>query len=643
MPYRARGLLFLTSLGASTVVDLILNSNPSSALNQRAREAIYSLCRRHWRPVSILLGSTALGSLVSLVEPLAYRGIIDSILKTRSSGPIPLWLSILFLTSAVSVTARWIATVTSARLNQGILLDLDTELFDRIQRMPYAFFTKVPQGALISRMTNDVEGTGVLFSSFLSGATSSTIQLVGAIVLVLSQDALMALTVSVMFLLFLPARYLARFIRRLAREQMSANARQLTWVADRVSASGSLLVRLFGDYGQELERFTQLASVTRSTVIKSSRYLAWSGSIISAGARLATITVLGIGSVLVHQRMMSVGTLVLFIFCVQLIYQPISSYSDLRYQLVRGLVSLRRVYEVLDFHPYVELSPPIVTIESVVADSAVVSTPDIPALEFDHVSFKYPAAHDVALPSLEAVPDAEAVQTELVLDDVSFKLHPGKVLAIVGPSGAGKSTVAMLAAGMYSANTGTIRLRGQVISGLDRSSLSNLIGLVSQDTFLFHDTIRANLLFANPIAGEAELVTACRAAGIHDFIRKLPSGYNTTVGERGARLSGGQRQRVAIARVLLKAPCVVVLDEATAHLDSESEAQIQETFRTAFSVMPRLVIAHRLSTVVDAAQILVINKGCIVESGRHQDLLEAGGLYSRLYMAQSMTAGMDSP
>jgi ATP-binding cassette, subfamily B, bacterial len=621
------------------MTELMGHSDPLAVFDRRGRQVFLAAVRRHRRPLILLIVISVLGSSVLLAEPLAYRGIIDGLIRSHQLSAIWYWLVVLIGTSVLTVVSRWLMTVRSAKLEQTFLLELDIDAFDCLQRMPFASYTKTPQGALLSRITNDIENAGLLFGRFIPDAATSSVSFLGGIGLVMSQSLLLGCVVAAMLLLTLPTRFISRSVRQLAREQMAANSTYLSWITERLSVSGVLLVRLFGDFDKELDEMKSHARRARRPLVSLARCSAWSAAFVSGGTRAATIAILAVGSILISHHSTSVGTIVLFLFAIQLIYQPISTYPELRVQFVRGTVGLMRIQEVVEMIQ--ESQRTEMKVESASVESPLSKNPEaerVPGtqsvLEFDGVTFTYPLAQDVVLASLDVIPDMGSADERVILEGISFHVHEEETVAVVGPSGAGKTTIAMLASGMYFPDTGSVKIIGKTTKTLSRKEIASFVGLVSQDTFMLHDSIRNNLLYAKPDASASELVAACMCAGIHDFIRRLPAGYGTIVGERGVRLSGGQRQRIAIARVLLKKPRLVVLDEATAHLDIQAERMIQQTFESAFATMPRLVIAHRLSTIVAADRILVVESGRIVESGTHRDLLANRGLYADLYQDQ---------
>jgi ATP-binding cassette subfamily B protein len=490
--------------------------------------------------------------------------------------------------------------------------------------MPVAFFTRTQTGALISRLNNDVIGAQQAFTSTLSGVVSNTITLVLVTIAMLALSWQITLAALVMLPLFLwPAKYVGRQIQGLTRQAMQVNAEMSTMMTERFNVSGALLVKLFGRPDEEDLAFSAKAGRVRDMGIKIAMSNRVFFTALTLVASLATALVYGVGGNLAIDGTLTIGTLVALAGLLGRLYGPLTALSNVRVDVMTALVSFERVFEVLDLPPMIDELPAAITLQR-----------GPTAVEFDQVGFSYPTAEEVSLASLESVAVLDSAPTQQVLHGVTFTVQPGQLVALVGPSGAGKTTITSLVARLYDVKAGSVRIGGHDVRDVSLQSLHEVVGVVTQDAHMFHDSIRSNLLYAAPEASDGELESACRDAQIWDLVRALPEGIDTVVGDRGYRLSGGEKQRLALARLLLKSPSVVVLDEATAHLDSESEAAVQEALSRALHGRTSLVIAHRLSTVRDADVILVVEDGHIVESGRHEVLLAAGGTYADLYPTQ---------
>ena len=527
---------------------------------------------------------------------------------------------------------RWF----SARIGEGLIYDLRTQVFDHVQRQPIAFFTRAQTGSLVSRLDGDVVGAQQAITSTLSGVLSNLLSLILILVTLFYLSWLVTVIALVMIPLFiLPARLVGRRMQRLTRESMQLNAEMGSTMTERFNVAGAMLVKLFGRPREESGAFSSRAAKVRDIGVVTAMY----GQVLFVSltllASLVTALVYGLGGTLVIRGTFEIGTLVALTALLGRVYGPITSLSSVQVNVMTALVSFDRVFEVLDLKPLIAEKPDAVPLPRTAdADGQGALAPEI---EFDDVSFRYPSASEVSLASLESIalpaPERRDAGTG-VLHEVSFRAPSGQLTALVGPSGAGKTTITALAARLYDPNEGIVRIGGYDLRDVTQESLHDVVGVVTQDAHLFHDTIRANLTYARPAATELELIEACEAAQIWDLISGLPDGLDTVVGDRGYRLSGGEKQRVAVARLLLKAPSVVVLDEATAHLDSESEVAVQRALKTALAGRTSLVIAHRLSTIREANQILVVDAGRITERGTHEELLAAGGLYADLYHTQ---------
>jgi ATP-binding cassette, subfamily B, bacterial len=580
----------------------------------------------------LTMSATVLDALITAVGPLFLKVVIDDgILRHRLAVVVALSLVIAGL-AMLDALAIYIQTWTSARIGQGVIYDLRTEVFRHVQQQPLAFFTRSQTGSLVSRLNTDVIGAQQAISSLLTQTTSTILTLIFVLATMFYLSWQISLVAVLLIPVFLfPAKLIGTRLQRLARAGMQLDAELGSMMNERFNVAGALLTKLYGRPDKESSLFEDRADRVRSVEI-STIVLARSFLIIATlVASLTLALVYGLGGSLVIDGTLQIGTLVALVALLGRLLGPINQASNMQIDVLTALVSFDRVFEVLDLKPLVAERPGASALPSGAPGSRAA-----PEIEFDHVSFRYPTAGEVSLASLESValPMPERADNAWILQDVSFCAPAGKLTALVGPSGAGKTTITHLVPRLYDPGAGSVRIAGQDIRDLTLQSLHDAIGVVTQDAHLFHDTIRANLLYACAGATEAELVEACRAARIWDLISSLPDGLDTVAGDRGYRLSGGEKQRIAIARLLLKAPRVVVLDEATAHLDSESEAAIQRALETALAGRTSLVIAHRLSTIRGADQILVIDAGQIAERGTHAELLAAGGLYAELYRTQ---------
>ena len=596
---------------------------------------IAGYARPYVRQLAFFIGLVAVGAVLTVVNPLLLRAIIDRGIVPHHMGVVValalVVAGIALLDAATSLGQRWM----SSRIGEGLIYDLRAQVFDHVQRMPLAFFTRTQTGSLISRLNSDVIGAQRAITSTLSAVVANVLSLilVLATMLVLSwQITLIALVLLPVFIV--PAKYIGRRLQRITREQMQLDAEMSSLMTERFNVAGAMLAKLYGRPAEESHNFAGRAARVRDIGVTQAMYGGIFFTALTLVAALATALVYGMGGVLVIGDSFKLGTLVALATLLTRLYGPLTQLSNVHVDIMTALVSFDRVFEILDLKPMIDEKPgardlvPPRTVEGAEAGTAPVG------VEFDHVSFAYPAPEDVSLASLESIARPEHGAATPVLHDVSFTAAPGEMVALVGPSGAGKTTITHLAARLYDPDDGTVRIGGEDVRDLTLASLRDTVGVVTQDAHLYHDTIRANLLFARPDASDDELWEALRAAQIGDLVADLPDMLDTVVGDRGYRLSGGEKQRLAIARLLLKAPAVVVLDEATAHLDSESEVAVQRALKTALAGRTSLVIAHRLSTIREADQILVIDGGRVAEHGTHAGLLSDGGLYAELHDTQ---------
>jgi ATP-binding cassette subfamily B protein len=532
----------------------------------------------------------------------------------------------------IDAVAMYIQSWCSARIGQGLVFNLRTQVFRQVQRQPLAFFARSQTGSLVSRLSTDVLGAQQAVTTLLTQVVSTILTLVlvvAALVYLSWQITVIALAIIPFYLY--PGKVIGKRLQRLARQQMQFDAELGSMMNERFNVAGAMLSKLYGRPDDEAELFAMGAGRVRDIAVVTNVYSQIFFALASLLAALITALVYGLGGSLVISGTLKVGAIIAIVTLLARFYGPVNQLTNIQINFLTALVSFDRVFEIIDLKPLITERPDASPLSARGAGAG--SAPDI---EFDRVYFRYPSASEVSLRSLEsaALPMPERAASAWTLNAVSFRAPAEKLTALVGPSGAGKTTITQLVARLYDPASGAVRIGGDDLRDVTLQSLHDTVGVVSQDAHLFHDTIRANLLYARPGATEQELSEACEAARIWDLISSLPDGLDTVAGDRGYRFSGGEKQRVAIARLLLKAPSVVVLDEATAHLDSESEVAIQEALKIALAGRTSLVIAHRLSTIREADQILVVAEGRIREHGTHEELLTTGGLYAELYRTQ---------
>ena len=585
---------------------------------------VFSFSRRHRPRLIIFLLLTVVSAVLGVSSPLLAGKVVDAIVG-REQVSVVVWLAVAIaglaiIGAALGVAERW----QSTRIGEGLIYDLRRAVFEHVQRMPVAFFTRTRTGALVSRLNNDVMGAQRAFTSTLSGLVTNVIQLVLSLAVTMTLSwQVTALALVLLPVFVLPARRMGRRMADLQREASTLNASMTTQMTERFSAPGATLVKLFGRPEAEATEFGDRAGRVRDIGVRTAMATRWFMTSLQLVSALAQALVYGLGGYLALTGDLAAGTVVALALLLTRLYGPLTALANVRVDVMTALVSFERVFEVLDLPPMIDEKP-----EPRPVPSGPLS------VEFDAVRFAYPAADRVSLASLEEVAVLDQRGGEEVLHGVSFRAEPGQMIALVGSSGAGKSTIASLIPRLYDVDSGAVRLSGVDVRDVSFADLRGAVGVVTQDGHLFHDTIRSNLAYARPEATDDDIWHALRQARLGVLVESLPDGLDTVVGERGYRLSGGERQRLTIARLLLAQPRVVILDEATAHLDSESEVAVQEALATALEGRTALVIAHRLSTIRAADQILVVEAGEVVERGTHEDLLVTGGRYAELYRTQ---------
>lgn len=587
---------------------------------------IFSFARPYRKYLFIFIGTVIIDAILVVATPLLLRLLVDDGVVPGRSDVVTKFafiVALLAIADAIfSMLGRWF----SSRIGEGLIYDLRSQVFEHVQRQSIAFFTRTQTGSLISRINSDVIGAQQAFTSTLSGIVSNALTLVLVTIAMLTLSWQITLVSLILLPIFIvPTKWIGRQLAIYTRKSFDLNAEMSSTMTERFNVSGALLVSLYGDRIVEANNFRGKARRVADMGIKIAMLNRIFFIAMTSVAAIATAFAYGIGGHLAINKEITIGTLLAITALLARLYGPLTSLSNIRVDVMSALVSFERVFEVLDLEPMV--TDPV---------NPVHIAQKMPTVEFKNVSFSYPKANEISIPSLEAPSVTEKIVSEDVLRGVSFNCEPGTLTAIVGPSGAGKSTISGLLPRLYDVTDGSISINGTDIRDTSVLELRSFIGIVTQDSHMLHESIASNLRYAKADASDEEILIACDAAQIGDFIRSLPNGMDTIVGERGHRLSGGEKQRLAIARLLLKKPQIVILDEATAHLDSENEALVQEALKSALAGRTSIVIAHRLSTIVHADQILVLEDGRIIESGKHEELVALGGLYFELYQRQSL-------
>jgi ATP-binding cassette subfamily B protein len=599
--------------------------DPEPRVDRALIRRVWGFARPYRRRLLLFLVTVTAGALLSLAPPLLFKQIIDEAIPNHDRGLVTALAGVALVLALVSTGLDVAQRYWSALVGEGLIFDLRSALFDHVQRMPLAFFTRTQTGALISRMNNDVIGAQRALTGTLGQVVYNVLTVVATVAAMLVLDwQLAVLALAILPLFIIPAKRVGARLQDITREGMEVNAAMNATMTERFNVSGAMLVKLFGRADTERHEFGAKAGRVRDIGVRSAMYSRFFFAALGLVAAVGAALVYWVGAQQVISGTIELGVLVAMAAYVTRIYGPLTNLTNARVDVLLAFVSFERVFELLDTPRLIDDAP-----------GAIDLVDPVGRVELDDVWFRYPAAADVSLSSLEGDGVTglalDERPSDVILQGITASLEPGTTVALVGPSGAGKSTLASLVPRLYDVTAGAVRIDGHDVRTLTQESLRAAIGVVSQDPHLFHASIGENLRYARPEATDDELVAACRAAQIHDVIAQLPDRYATVVGERGYRLSGGEKQRVAIARVLLKDPAVVILDEATSHLDAENEVAVQQALATALAGRTALVIAHRLSTVQDADEILVLDEGRIVQRGTHAKLLATGGLYADLY------------
>jgi len=588
---------------------------------------IFTFAKPYRTSIIIFLITVVIDAALVVTTPLLLLRLIDDGVIPKNGGLVTQLALFVGLIAIADAGMSMLGRYFSSRIGEGLIYDLRSLVFAHVQRQSIAFFTRTQTGALISRINSDVMGAQQAFTATLSGVLSNVVSLVlvGVTMMILSwQITIFSLLLLPLFLI--PTKWVGRKLQSLTRESFNVNAEMSSTMTERFNVSGAMLVALYGQPAREQEFFRSRARRVADIGIKSAMLNRLFFIALTSVAAIATAFAYGIGGHLAINGGVTVGTLLAITALLARLYGPLTALSNVRIDVMTSLVSFERVFEVLDLEPMVKNR-----------EGAIPYQAKNPRIEFKSVGFAYPRANEISLASLESAAKPETVDSGEVLRNLSFVAEPGTLTALVGPSGAGKTTISALIPRLYDVTSGAITIDSHDIRDLTMESLRESIGVVMQDAHLFHETIAENLRYAKADATAAEMQSACEAAQIWRLIESLPNGLETMVGERGHRLSGGEKQRLAIARLLLKSPAVVILDEATAHLDSENESLVHAALENALKGRTSIVIAHRLSTVRDADQILVLENGSIVERGKHEELVALGGLYADLYNRQDLT------
>ena len=618
------------SMHAAWMTHRSMTADPSvkeQKLKPGTVKRIFSFARPYRTNIIIYLATVVVDAGLVVATPLLLKRLIDDGVIPKDASVVTNLAILVGLIAIADAAFNMLGRYFSSRIGEGLIYDLRSLVFSHVQKQSIAFFTRTQTGALISRINSDVIGAQQAFTATLSGVVSNVVSLflVTITMLILSwQITIFSLLLLPVFLI--PTKWVGRRLQSLTRESFGVNAEMSSTMTERFNVSGAMLVALYGEPDREREYFRSRARRVADIGIKMAMLNRLFFIALTSVAAIATAFAYGIGGHLAIQGGVTVGTLLAITALLARLYGPLTALSNVRIDVMTSLVSFERVFEVLDLEPMVKNRENAITLKT-----------SKPRIEFKNVSFSYPRAEEISLASLESAAKAETVQSGQVLNELSFVATPGTMTALVGPSGAGKTTISALLPRLYDVTEGSIEIDGHDIRDLTLESLRESIGIVMQDAHLFHETIAENLRYAKQDATEEEMIQACKSAQIWNLIDSLPNGFETMVGERGHRLSGGEKQRLAIARLLLKSPSVVILDEATAHLDSENEQLVHAALQTALKGRTSIVIAHRLSTVRDADQILVLEKGSIVERGTHDELVAKAGLYSDLYNRQDLT------